>query len=130
MSYRTFFVVRHVMPDDRLASVHLDEDGVFVFGHRYGHVHPDLVRAMRGLSNQVSESGAVDLAEAGGGGMAAHFEIVREDLLLPTQAMAWRVGAGPAFEMQCREGLIDPAMIRELNTEVMPWVCSRLRVLA
>ncbi len=129
MSYRTFHVIRRVMPDGRLASVHLDDDGVIVFGYRAGYVHPQLVRAMSDLSAQVSESGAVDLAEAGGEDIAAAFEVVHSGLLLPTQVMAWRVGPALTFEMQCREGLIDPAMIRELNSEVMPWVCSRLRVL-
>lgn len=131
MAYHTLWAVRHVMPDDRLATATVDVDAdVIVVALRYGYVHPALARSMAAYSKAFADSDAFDLAGGPPGApwVSAWFEGVADERHTADGLMrASMTGSGPwAFEVLVRRDMIDPAMIRELNLEVMPTACGLL----
>lgn len=123
MLYRSLHIIRHVMPDDRLAEAHMDEDGVVVVNYRYGHIHPALMRDLWSMST----------------GLGAILE-VKPDPDRPPMVQAWLtsgelgmpmrprlVSSLPlSFEIQVRRDLVDPALLREMNEVAIPFVCGLL----
>lgn len=126
--YRTIHVARHYIPQDRLARATIEDD-VILFSYRAWHIHPALLAGVSELSQDIAWSGILDLEvdhtpEAPP--IMAWFE--PGNLAIP---MRPRVGGAsgnlpPFFEIQCRADMIDPALVREINEKVLPWVCSFL----
>lgn len=131
-------MVRHVIPDDRLAHVTFtrgEDDDLLVFAYRAWHIEPVLVQDMGALSSAVASTGAFELDPErleckGPPKLEAWFELVPGDLMAPDKVMDYRVvkydHMPAAFEIQCRAECVDPALIRELNEEVLPPVCGAL----
>lgn len=128
MEYRTLYVVRHWMPDDRLASVRIEDD-VVIFELRSGHVSPALVAEMARTSAQVAATGALDLRpDLPGPGIEGRLVRV-EDWLTGGDAMAMhgKLHDGViSFEVLVHEALIDTPLVREFNSEAFPVVCGVL----
>lgn len=128
MEYRTLYVVRHWMPDDRLARAKIEDD-VVTFELRSGHVSPALVAAMSRVSSQVAATGALDLRPGltGPGIQGRLFRV--EDWLTGGEAMAMhgRLHEGVvSFEVLVHEALVDMPLVREFNDEAFPVVCCAL----
>lgn len=129
MDFRTSFVVRHVLPDDRLANGKIDpERRIITLEMRWGYVHPALVRDFNIISSAVNDSGLLafdpDLPEPG-----IQSEMVRvepwltddEPLLLRPTSLTDRC---ITFEILAHENLIDLALVREMNQYAIPDVCK------
>lgn len=132
MTYQTVHMIRHVMPDDRLAHLVVSQRGglgMADFFYRAGHISPALAREMADLSRAVAETGLYDLdpfrspvdAE-----FEAWFEVVppelADDMPGPLRSRFGDLG----WEMQVRGDMVDPELIKELNEIVMPRVCGLL----
>jgi hypothetical protein len=137
--YTTPFFLRHVLPDDRLVNIRVSDnertgEHIVQFEYRKWYIDPGLFHDIHELSRHVSRSGALEFEPTLLGHKPlfdAWFEIVpAERLPLTDQPMAFRIGRDegqrPYFQMLCRQGTIDPAMVRELNEYAMPYVCSGL----
>lgn len=132
MSYQTVHMIRHVMPDDRLAHLKVSQHGgigMADFFYRAGHIHPALVRDMADLSRAVAETGLYDLdpfRDPVDADFEAWYEVVppelTDDLPDPMRAKYGELG----WEIQVRGDLVDPALIKEMNEVVMPTVCGLL----
>jgi hypothetical protein len=123
--YRTIHVVRHVIPDGRLVHAKI-EDGVVEFAYRAWRIEPVLVQAMGLLSSRVAAAGIFDLDPAGGEpALSVWFEAADIEPLMDYRVGQFE-GMPPFFELWVRKDHIDPAMVRELNEEVMPLVCGAL----
>lgn len=129
MDFRTSFVVRHVLPDDRLANGKIDYDRrVLTLEMRWGYVHPALVRDFNIISSAVNDSGLLAFEpDLTGPGIEA--EMVRvepwltgdEPLLLLTTNITDRC---ITFEILAHEKLVDLALVREMNQYAIPDVCQ------
>jgi hypothetical protein len=128
MDYRTLWIVRHVMPADRLATGRIDtEDGVITIALRHGHIRPDLAQAMAAFSRAFAESGLFELDAnriCGPPELSARFEPV-DDHLLDGSPMRVLYGR-EAFDILVDRKAVDPALLREMNEEVMPLACDLL----
>jgi hypothetical protein len=132
MSYQTVHMIRHVMSDDRLAHLKVSQHhGIKIadFFYRAGHIHPALVRDMGELSQAIAETGLYDLdpfRDPSNADFEAWYEIVPPDLAddMPDPMRAKYGQCG--WELQIRGDLVDPALVRELNENVMPTVCGLL----
>lgn len=130
-NFMAIHVVRHVMPDDRLANVTFWEDGLIVFSYRFGHIHPALVWELDRLSRDISHSGVVQYEPDRRGGkphVMAWYE-AGEGLAVPLHARAGPgdgYGLPPFWEIQVRRDMIDPALVREANEFSLPYGCSVL----
>ncbi|HYF71776.1 MAG TPA: hypothetical protein VD864_03090 [Nocardioides sp.] len=130
MAYKTIHMIRHVMPDDRLAHLLVSQHGgigMADFFYRAGHIHPALAREMADLSGAVADTGLYDLdpfREPHGAEFEAWFEVVPPELAedRPLRARFGELG----WEMQIRGDMVDPALVKELNEIVMPKVCGLL----
>jgi hypothetical protein len=127
MEYRTLYVTRHVMPDDRLADVHLAADGSLVFSLRAWHIHPALVQAMGDISRSFSNSGIIELCTNADRppGILAWLESGNLAAPLVPRIPA-AIDGRLAIEIQVSQDMIDPALMREMNEHVLPYVCSLL----
>jgi hypothetical protein len=128
MEIRILHIVRHVMPNGRLVSARLDDDGVIIFEYRDRHIHPDLVHAWSGLGAAIGYSGLLERVER---------EPVRPPLVqawaesgnlgIPMTPRIHLLDGMPlAFEIRVMEEMIDPALLREMNEETLPHVCDFL----
>lgn len=132
MTYHTVHMIRHVMPDDRLAHLVVSQQrgiGMADFFYRAGHIHPALAREMAEISRAVAETGLYDLdpfREPVGAEFEAWFEIVppelADDMPGPLRPRFGEMG----WELQVRGDMVDPSLIKELNEVVMPRVCGLL----
>ncbi|MFE6222990.1 hypothetical protein [Streptomyces sp. NPDC057854] len=131
MKYRTLWIVRHVMSDDRLAEVKIDiDDGVIALALRHGHIHSALARQMAAFSHAFAEVGPFELDPG--------HVTQRPDLLVWFERVDGRFtdgepmrmyfgGRGPwFFEILLRDDLVDEALVREMNEDVMPTACGLL----
>lgn len=134
MHYRTFWVVRHVMPEDRPAHVTTDlTTGDIVLSLHQGFVNPQLAHTMAEFSRGFAESNLYDLDpvrdifKPDKPELIAWFEGVDQYFLGDQPMQVFYGGRSPAFfEILVDKDMIDPAMIRELNDHVMPTVCGLL----
>lgn len=131
MEYRTLWVVRHVMPDDRLAQAQVDpDDGVITIALRYGHIHRDLARTMAIFSMMFAQTGLFELDPGQAGQrpeLQAWFEQTDERFTDGDPMRAHFGGRGPwFFNLLVRDDMVDKALIREMNEEVMPIACGIL----
>lgn len=133
MHYRTLWVVRHVMPDDRLAHTSVDLDrGTIALALRHGKIHPVLANAMRQFSQAFARSNLYDLdptrmPDVDRPELIAWFEAVDDHLLDGQPLQVFYGGKSPAFfNIIVDKSLVEPALLRELNEEVMPPVCGLL----
>lgn len=125
--YRSSHILRHWMPDDRLAWSTIEDDG-FTFHLRAGRIAPALVAQVRDLSAATAALGLFDLAVDGtpraGPGVVAYFGL-SERIELPMEVLV-RCNGGFEFEIALRSDMVDPALLRELNEEAMPRVAGLL----
>jgi hypothetical protein len=133
MEYRSYWLVRHYMPDDRLATLALNEEGGRIrmtFAFRFGLIHPALVRAFATFSNSFEDAHILDFDWSYGTQhpeFQAWFTRVDEAHTGGEPVEAFVGGKDSIFaEMLTHKDLIDPAVIRELNEEVMPSVSGLL----
>lgn len=132
MRYRTFWVARHVMPDDRLAYGNIDTEpddaARITMGVRHDRIHPELMRELsqftRGFEEvemlELDPDHSVDQPETQVQFRQADARFVGDRLLLAVPA-----GEGMCIELLLREDLITPELIAELN-QVMPTVAGLL----
>lgn len=133
MRYRTLWVVRHVMPDDRLVHAKMepeDEHAVIALALRNGKIHPDLAYAMAEFSKAFAQTG---LYEVDPGrttevpDLQVWFEGVGEHLMGGLPMRPHYGGVGPHFfTILVDKRMVEPALLREMNEEVMPMVCGIL----
>jgi hypothetical protein len=137
MHYRTLWVVRHVMPDDRLATVSINpapgrdpDTATIAIALRYGHVHADLAQAWSALSKSFADHGPFELDpdhDVRRPELQTWIERVDERHTGNAPMQAYFGGVGPHFfEILVNKDLVDPALIREMNEEVMPVACGVL----
>lgn len=135
MTYRTIHVVRHWMPDDRLAYSTVDaEDEVVTFAYRAWHIHPLLVKGMDSISKGFADSGLFYLDPSRAGDeptFTAWLARVPDDEMPDDQFIGYRVGPGglwlpPSIEVLVRASLVKPEVVREMNEEVLPWATGAL----
>lgn len=133
MQYRTLWVVRDHLPDGRLVSVAVGdgEAGAEVtMAGRPGVVQPVLWRAMAAFSGRFAETGLYDLDLAHAArppDLQVWFEGV-EDRLLGNLPLNVHYGGASSrfFTILVDRDLVDTAMLREMNEEVMPLICGLL----
>ncbi|GHG09967.1 hypothetical protein [Streptomyces hydrogenans] len=133
MKYRTLWIVRHVMPDDRLATARVDtdpEEALITLSLRYGYTHRALVRQMAIFSSAFAEAGPFEL-DPGHVMQRPELQawVERTDRrFTDDEPMRMHFGGrGPwFFEILVRDDLIDEAVVRELNADVMPKACGLL----
>jgi hypothetical protein len=133
MKYRTLWVVRHVMIEDRLAHVKVDTDdrqGVVTMSLRSGKIHEDLARAMASFSKNFAASGVFELDTNHPQTMPelqAWFELVGDHITGDRPMQPYLGGHNPSFfEILVNENLVNKDLIKELNEEVMPNICGLL----
>lgn len=129
-------MVRHYLPDDRLAYATVTpgvdgEEGVLTFGFRAWHIHPALVAGLHQFGDALANTDLYefDLDRTGEPSeLCAWFEAVPERLMPRGRIMTPHIDAPPnalpCFELRCRADLVDPALIREVNEHVLPWMTS------
>lgn len=127
MSYDTIHMVRRVMPTDRLAVAEVAQDGIVTFSYRAPFIHPALVRDMGELSHAVAATGMLDLVPDIPGHPPHLISWLSRDFELE-EPMRPRVTVTDliSFEIRCRADMIDPALLREVNEQVLPVVCGIL----
>lgn len=127
MNYSTTHVVRRVMPTDRLAVAQLEKDNTLVFSYRAPFIHPALVHDMGLLSGAVAQSGMLDIAPVVPRRPPHLIAWLSRDFDLE-QPMRPKVDVTDliSFEIRCRADMIDPALLREVNEQVLPIVCGIL----
>lgn len=132
-------VIRHVMPDGRLANVTVTDHSM-TFAHRFGHIHPLVVAELNAVSRYSLESGAFGFEPWRLGGWSQHecwMELVPDKYMPHGRHLTFRVRSSevtvPGFELGVREGMIDVALLREMNdtvlpaaTAVLPLTCGRI----
>lgn len=129
--YKIIHIVRHVIPDDRLCRVTADADAM-TFAHRFGHIHPSLVWEMNAISLELVRLQIFDLDPARlGQECSIQAMLTLTDALPDGRVMSVHVippcaFAPPCFEVAVRRGCIDPALLREMNEEVLPAGCGAL----
>jgi hypothetical protein len=128
MSYRCLHVVRHVLPDDRLVNVRV-EDGLQIFEYRAWHIHPALVARMRVDSEQTARAGLLDfdVTRVGGPPTAVTAWMALDGTI--EEPMTWNVhptSSMPDLEYRIRSDMIDPALLREMNEEALPFVLGAI----
>jgi hypothetical protein len=131
--YRTLHEVGTNLPDGRAVDLEI-KDNLLHFVYQAGRVDPDLVRDLDELSRHMTRSGLLDirpdrLIQAPDPLFKVHFEAVRRSAANMAQGFGTRIGQDrkiPFFEIYCRWDLIDPVVIREMNEEILPVVCSVL----
>lgn len=127
MPYRTVHMIRHHLPDDRLAHLTVGDGGVITFAYRAWRIHPALVRDMHALSASVAESGVYELADGPVmSKVAVAWFQTDQGLAVPLAHRVSIDGGVAMFEMRARADMIDPALLRELNEFVLPEVCGML----
>lgn len=127
MRYRTLWVVRHVMPDDRLAHGVADiDDGVIAVTLRHGFIHPALVQVMADFSKRFADLGPYEMDPDhvdGTPGLTVGFERVDSRFM---EDLPMSIHFNGSFEIMLHEDLVRPELVREMNEEVMPVVCGVL----
>lgn len=132
MEYRTLWVVRHVMPDDRLAHAKVDPDGTITLAVRYGHIHPALLHKISVYSETLSGVGLFDLdpqAQPAHPDVQAWFERVEERFTDNQPLKMYCGGRMPMFfNFLVRQDMAGEEFIREMNYDMLPDVVGRLRL--
>lgn len=131
MTYRTVHMVRHAMPEDRLAVARVGESGgdqLLTFAYRAWRIHPALVHEMGDLSSHIAEAAVYDLdllREGAPPVFTCWFELMAPESAPRDRLMTYRI-TEYGWELALRSDLVDPAVVRELNEHVMPTVCGIL----
>lgn len=133
MKYRTLWIARHVMPDDRPAYVKVDaepDEGLISVAIRRRCIHPALVRSVGIFSEAFAQAGPFEMDpghESQPPELQAWFEAADGRFTDDEPMRMYFGGRGPwFFEILVRDDLVDEAVIRELNETVMPTACGLL----
>lgn len=131
MGYRSLNLIRHVLPDDRLANVRIDPDGVIVTEYRYGHIHPAFVAELNWLSKQIADTGVYDLDPARIGQTDGEPSVIAWMAPgLMSEILDMHVvtvpGMPTGLEVRLRADHVDPALVREINDYVYPVISGVL----
>lgn len=134
MRYRTLWVARHRLPDDRLVHAAVELDGGaeadIHLAVRKGRINPVLARAMAEFSHAFAQAGVfqVDPEQPGKPPeLQVWFEGIEERYLGNLPMNVHYGGAGSKFfTILVDEDLVEPALLREMNEEAMPEVCRYL----
>ena len=126
--YRTDHATRLILPDDRLVHYELEDDGLLRFLYRADFVHEDVVVDLDEISRHMARSGVIDLGPPEKGStIEVYFDTIKADTLLAAGMRAHWTGTRLSLAIICRDDLIRPEMIKEMNDEVLPNCLTALR---
>lgn len=134
MDYRALWVVRHVMPDDRLAYGRVDTNGIgtITLGLRFGYIHHGLTWALSLYADALSGAGFFDLdlrRATDRPDVQVWFERVDERFTDGYPLQMYVGGRRPLFfEFLVRDDMVDSALISELNEDVLPDIVGLLSI--
>lgn len=142
--YSSLHIVRHHLPDDRLAQLHVDaENKILSYGYHFRHAHPLTVQSWGSVGKALALSNLFTLDEAAAnaiargdpgpsqGNLEVWIERVPGEYMPNGEPLAYRCGMvdahRPFLEIWTPAHLVSAPLADEMNFEVLPVSCRLLK---